>query len=391
MLKKNKNKLQETPDKKIIFYKRFSFYLLLIIAAVAVYFTYAYYFTNEGIKPEFLKSFLIEILSTIFSIIVLGYIYQVFLENEVNKTMKQDIVETIQMNDGNLLDAFSNTHKQHFIKENLNSIIGQKYGSLLFDGLIKKYTSTDITYRENYEYNVEINEFNTKLKFKKLDNLHTSDYYSLSQSVIYEKHLVEKKNDIEFKIVLALTENSLDHWLKDNNVFIREIIMFDEIETTLSSLTPEEFSLFLVDFLRLKITFFIKKEDETKVNIDIRDCVCVTFINNIDISAIEISLSKEKIKEFLIMDGQETYYKCKVEFCIPYPKSFKRFHFVLPEPTVKPKFTIRFDKEIKNPDYVSYLTNNTKGFEIEKNDNNLFTVTTNEITYPRSGIVFFWS
>lgn len=377
-------------NEKNLTLKRWIIYFIVIIMLLSLVLILLF-FDREIFNKGFLDSLGIELVSSFVAILILGWGYQIYTENEFNKKIKKDIITTIQLNEGNLLKAFTNAQKQLFIQENLNSIIGQKYGSLLFDGLIKKYTCSNITYRENYEYNVEINEFDSKLKFPKLATLNLSDYYSLSQSIKYEKHFVEKKNNVEFKIVLALTENSLDHWLNDNNVFIREIIMIDGIETILGSMSSDEFKLFLIDTIRLKITFCIKKDEETKVKIDIKNEITASFINNEDTSAIVICLSKEKINEFLMLDGQESYYKCKVEFCIPYQKSFKRFHFVLPEPTVKPKFTIRFDKGIKNPDYVSYLTNNTKGFEIEKNENNLFSVTTNEITYPRSGIVFFWS
>ncbi len=373
-------------NKEKLFLRRQIFYLLIIIGTFLIVACY-YFYIDIKMRDDFFNNFISEITSTAISIIILGWGYQIYTENESKKIMKQEIVETIQLNDRNVLDAFSIAKKEKFIETNIKSIIGEKYGTLLFDGMIKKYVNENVTYRENLDYYGEFVPINNNLIFADLLELNSSKYFKLNQRVTYKKHFIESVDNIEFKLVFAFNEKSLDFWLKDNSVFWREIMNFEGIDEVIKKLDHVQLLNFFTNFAHLRIWFFNENDEANPIENEF----IIKFIDNSDTKAIELSLTNQAIKKYFFKSEQKITYKCRVFFSIPYLKEFRRFHFILPEPTINTKFTVRFNQQISNIDYVSYLTDNTKGFNQEYDaEFHEYTITTTDITFPRSGIVFFW-
>lgn len=84
-------------------------------------------------------------------------------------------------------------------------------------------------------------------------------------------------------------------------------------------------------------------------------------------------------------------FSCKASFKIPLCKSKKRFHYVVSEPTLAPRFSFKYDKTFLNLDYLTYFTQAEEPFNVEKEELiNKFTFQTDKVVFPRSGIVFFW-
>jgi hypothetical protein len=368
-------------NEKNLTLKRWIIYFIVIIILLSLVLSLLL-FDREIFNKGFLDSLGIELVSSFVAILILGWGYQIYTENEFNKKIKKDIITTIQLNEGNLLKAFTNTQKQLFIQENLNSIIGEKYGSYLFNGLLKKYVDQNVSYREDFNYNVDIDLYPPKYSLKCLNAIDLTKYYKCHQRIQYEKHFNKGENTFVFKIVFVFDEKNLDEWMNDNNVFVREILNFTDIENAYETLSSN-LGNFFFDDLKLKISFL---KDNSKSEFT-RDKVLIKSIPK----GIELSISQKEIIEYIKEDSTGAYYACRVEYCIPYSIDFKRFHFVLPEPTTNPTFTIRFCDQIKEIKHVQYLTNNSCGFSIESLENNSYIVKSSETTYPRSGMVFFWS
>lgn len=373
-------------EKKIKLYKTTSFWLFVsLITVIAVIIMERLLFPGE--KFFELKDLINNIISTIVVILIFSFIYEYFVANEKNKILREEILNSIQ-HDIDTLNLFAIESKLNFIKTIVSSIIGKKYGPLLFDSVISKYLKDEVTYREDFDYEVEIFESRDDIKITDDITLNKDKYYLLSQTITYSKHYPIDFSIPEFKIVFAFDENSLDYWMNDNNVFFREILQIEELENKLQSFNINDFTKFVKEYLCLRLAFLTETgtafEDSFEYN-----------INNIGYDnsrGLEITLKNRAIiNNFIMYDKYSKYYKCNLSFKMPFIKSMKMLHFVLPEPTISPKFSIKFDRRINGIKHLSYLTNSAKNVNIVY-DHNLskYYVNTLEAIYPRSGVIFLW-
>ena len=378
-------------DKTIKSQKAFIFWLFLFIASIIliviyIIFTYLVYEGNtEMTFTQLTLNLLIKIFTTLFSIIILGFLYQWFVEKETAIITQQRIIQAIQSNE-NVLNLFTFEERENFIKNNIISIIGKNHGEELFNSLLKRYLDKKLTYRNNYSYDVSLLE--EQNNFPSLNKTNNKNDLVLTQRLTSAKHFSKKRKDIGFKIVLPFDEKSLDYWLDDEMVFMREILRVENIDSIIRGLNKNNLREFVLKELLLKIEFLDKNDNVIMTGNDIE----VIYHNDISKRGLEIILNeKEFRKQCIFFENDIVYYKAKASFKVPFSEASGRFHFIITEPTIKPRFSIIFDKKITNIDYMTYFSQKEDGFKWDTNNDYLnYKIYADSIIYPRSGIIFFW-
>lgn len=376
-------------DNKLLLYKKLSFWLaiaFLVLSTVVIVYALINQRTLE-LKYKVVLDLCYQIMTTIIAILIFGFFYQEYLEQENSQLLKKNIIESMLLND-DVLTLFTKEKKLVFIENIVKSLIGEKYGIVLFDSLIKRYLEQDILYRENYEYNVEINESKKDFKLKDNNNISKETYYLLTQSITYSKHFKAKINPMDYKIVFAFNEESLNNWFDDQLIFFREVIDITPLKNCIESYNKSDLQELVQNLLCLKISFYDKNNKLIAPDIH----YSVDYISEKNKKGLEVIINKKDLSKCIIDNIDTKYYRCNVSFHMPVEKIRKRFHFVLPEPTLSPKFSIRFDTSFLDIDYVEYLTNSSKEVKISKDIYlSKYSICTTEMIYPRSGIVFFWN
>jgi hypothetical protein len=303
---------------------------------------------------------------------------------------KKRIIDSIQ-GDNKMLSLFSISQRENFILNNIKSIIGEKYGIQLFNKVIKNYLDTNLFYREEYKYDVEIMELDEdiEIKNKKIDK---SGYFVQNQTLVSTKHFSENKSNISFKIIFAFNEQSLDYWLNDGDVFMREILWVDNFSGVISSLAPEELCSLIKENFLLKINFFDTLDNEYDEEIIFNTTFINKTIKGILIQGIEVLVTDSVVKNYLSKIEGTLFYKAKVSFKIPFSKKINRFYFVIAEPTIHPEFSFKYYNGINRVNYITYFAQKDDTFKINKSIQlNKFNAVSRETIYPRSGIIFFWN
>ncbi|HEY8929290.1 MAG TPA: hypothetical protein VIM55_08875 [Mucilaginibacter sp.] len=371
--------------------KRLIVWLSLVIAFLIALFFKIYpssvndYFTSG----KFVKDLGSDLSSALLTLLTFGLIYQVYTEKENREIAKKDIIDALQADAGTLALLSENT-RMAFIKNTVCSIIGEKYGSLLYSNVIERYIEETTSWRENLVYNVEFNKADEDFSFKGIPEMRQENYYSQEESLTYTKHFKKGTKNIPFRVVFAFNDKDLDHLMGDKFIFFRGIIQVDGFEEAVEEYVPQDFKDFMEKCLNLRFTFFNANENPVLGgSASISDFCNITYIND-EVKRIEITLKDELLKEILMEDGDSVHYHCKMTFKMPFSKKNTKFHLALPEPTLNPTMKLRFDKSIKNIDYFTIFSNSSKKLKFTK-EGSTYTISTPEIIYPRSGAIFFWS
>lgn len=378
-------------DKDFLRHKIWIIYLILIIIIISMAVGYYEFLSSEKVTlKNILEDLYLTLFSALFTIFVIGIFFELYLRKTNSDIDKKRIIDAIQ-GDNKMLSMFSHSQRENFIQNNIKSIIGERYGNQLFKRVIKNYLDINLIYREEYKYDVEILELDDDFIISNY-KISKTDYYAQNQLLISTKHFSEKKSKISFKVIFAFNEQSLDYWLNDEDVFMREILWIDNFSSEISGLSPVELCKFIKDKFLLKINFFDTSDNEYDEEIIFN----TTFINETIkgnlIQGIEVRVSDNLVKKYLCKKDETLFYKAKVFFTIPFNKRINRFYFVIAEPTIHPEFSFKYYNGINRVNYITYFAQKDDTFKISKsNQFNKFNAYSKETIYPRSGIIFFWN
>ncbi|MCG6186378.1 MULTISPECIES: hypothetical protein [Maribellus] len=377
--------------KKILTHKIWIFFLSLVVIIVLMAWGYREFFYDDNATfSEIVENIYLTLFSSLFTIFVIGIFFEFYLRNTNNDLEKKRLVETIQ-GDSLMLEMFSYSQRKQFILKNIKSIIGEKYGEQLFNSVIKKYLDGNLIYRDEYQYDVEIVELDNDININNY-KISSSGYFIQNQNLISTKHFSNKLSSPKLKVIFAFDEQSLDYWLNDENVFMREILFLDNSPAFFNSLSQQDLYAFVKDTLSLKINFYDKEDNESDNISEFSVNLINTENKGVLIQGIEVSVSDSIVRKYILQKEKSRFYKAKVSFGIPLMKENNRFYFVIAEPTTNPKFTFRYPKGIKNVDYITYFAQKDDTFKINL-DKRLkkYSIYSRDTIYPRSGIIFFWS
>lgn len=330
-----------------------------------------------------------DLFSSLLTLLTFGLIYQIYTEKENRETARKDIIDALQ-SDNSTLSLLSEITKMNFLKNTVCSIIGEKYGALLYSNLIEKYIIENTSWRENFTYKIAFNKGDEDFSFKGIDKISRDEYFLQEQSLTYTKHFKPGTKDIPFKIVFAFNDRDLDRLMAEKSIFFREIIQVKGIGEAVKDYNAQDFKDLIEKGLNLKLKF-CKDDDTTIVDSSnmAGEVYNVSYVNG-EVKRIEITLKDAVQKKIHITDNNSIHYTCKMTFKMPFNKKTTKFHLALPEPTLNCSVDLRFDRSIKNIDYFTIFSNSSRKLKFIEEEFN-YSLQTTEMIYPRSGALFFWS
>ncbi|MFN0215552.1 MAG: hypothetical protein ACKVT2_14945 [Saprospiraceae bacterium] len=386
-------------DDKILFYKRQIFWLWTLVVTGIGLASYFLYFSILGevkngkifwdAANDVLKNLSLELISTLLTIVIFVFFYEAYTQRSNRDMLQKEIAESFMLHE-TVLAKFNTIEKHNFLAQILKSLIGKERASMLYEYMLKRHLDNRVNYRDTEAYDVEILEMNSNFVLKKDIVISNSEHYVMNQNYLTTKRFPPSTTAIDFRVIFTFSEQSLDYWLNDNFVFMREIISSPETEFAIKTFDENELYKMVNEAFGLRLKFYDEKEKEISGNFEY-------LVKAIDIDkvtkAIEIKVNADKLKPALLLDksSNSQYYCCKVSFRIPFLKSKRRFHYVLSEPTNAPRFSFKYDKSFQNIDFITYFTQSDDIFSIEKDDLACkYSFFTKKMVYPRSGVVFFW-
>ncbi|MEP0366161.1 MAG: hypothetical protein ABJN36_06640 [Cyclobacteriaceae bacterium] len=332
-----------------------------------------------------------DLIITFISLLFFGFFYQIYSEKEARKIRIEETAQAIQ-GDLEVLDNFPQSLKQQFIRNGVISLLGQNQGSKLYDQVINNYLDDGLLCRNKFRYIVEI-QHASELFFAKLTGLEQGTFYALDEKLSCSKHFLKNKvdkKDITFKIAFARDEKSLEYWLNDDHVFMREVIGITQWEDFYHSHQGGRFTK--ETFLEsIELHVMLENKDGSK-SLNICDELEMKIINDEKekLFGIELALNKRfDFADYLFEDEDSFHYKSDVSFIIPYSKKMNRFHFIISQPTQSPYFQITYPPELK-VDYLPYSQVKDKLNPHVINQRTI-SVESSDIVFPRSGVVFYWT
>ena len=326
-------------------------------------------------------------LITIFTVTIL---YDIITRTNHTKVFERALTNVIGGN-SSILDALSADSKRMFVKNSVESVLGEDTGGALFSDLIKPLMDSGAGYRRNYKYEIEIlaNEDRPDMKSSPLrlkKAILDSKYNWVQESIEYQLFDPESDSDLKlngpFSIVLTFDKDSLDTFIRRDDIFFRSLIELDEQDRDiLFSLSDAEIREFVLGTMGLSC-----RNAHTGA---------ILALEKFDIDRTSGKTPVVKILTGQFENESEKNY-LRVDLVYPHYKSITHFTVLLPQPSNKPKIRFKVSREQKNLSKVLYFSNipderikidslktgnNLNGYYIEINDGWVF---------PTSGVTFAW-
>lgn len=325
-----------------------------------------------------------SISSTVFSIIIVGFAYQLLIAKNNRKLLKEDVAESLFLNNS-LFFLLKHDKKLKYVEPIIKSlIVDSNYNKMLTDWLTYNCLSKNSSFRKNLKCEITIGNDTDKFDaFFETVGISKDRYFDINQSIQYSKHFnnVTSINDIDFKIFFGFNHESFEFWMDNRFVFFRDVI---SIDTLIDKVKEPSFDLqgFIKNVLNLKLSFLTK-------NGEYCNALYKASITN-DNSGILIELDdiNNFRKLFLIVD----HYTCKLTFCQPFNINRNTICLIIPEPTIGIEYEINFDNKelLNNSGSISFLTD-ARSRLIKIPEHRKYKFQDNKLFLPRSGFVVYWS
>lgn len=349
-----------------------------------------------GVKTNFINIFT-EILSSIVGMLV------VFLCWEIAKNRRDEeahdkhicdlIMRLMQHDNGMISELYSNYSADRVLKNCL-----AYYNGKLSDSFLRYFKANMTSYRTSLNYRVEIGP---------KEIIDGQSIYNQTQIVSYTRHFKVKnvKDQYSFQCFFAMKPQLLEKRMNQSIWFFREIITDTLLIKKLSENINNKDEVIQLINLEMYLGNLSEKLPSSSITMD-------PFIENNEIIGISFKVSIEQ-KDFTFTpdkpDAKSGYisYSGKISFDL---NSTNTFYCVFPEPCLKPKFSIRFDKSIKitnvervtclsipstdDPD-LTYDYDDSKPYNpgyrwIDEKQRMMLDVDNGVFVLPRSGIYFNW-
>lgn len=326
-------------------------------------------------------------LITIFTVTLL---YDLITSTNHTRVFERALTNVIGGN-STILDALSADSKRMFVKNSVESVLGNDTGGALFSDLIKPLMDSGAEYRRNYKYEIEIlnsADFpDMKKSPSRLKNaILGSKYNWVQESIGYQLFDPELGSDVKlngpFSIVLTFDKESLDKFIRRDDIFFRSLIELDgKDKEVLFSLSDDQIEKFVLEVMGLRCS-----NAHTGVNLSF-DKFLVDRTNPLS-PVIKITTGQFE------SSSEKNY--LHVDLIYPHYKSITHFTVLLPQPSNKPKIRFKVSKAQKNLAKILYFSNipddrikveslksgkTLRGYYIEISDGWVF---------PTSGVTFTW-
>ena len=298
------------------------------------------------------------------------------------------------------LHRLSDTAQKDIVKKTLQAILSERYGTIVYDQIVKFYLDEKDPYRPHYRYTI--------------DCLKEPDEILSKSEAVQEVYSKIQENDEGFLWMQQVTEIIQCSYKKiDARDFPRKLSVAFCFDTTVYNSLRVERRRVLRELLRLPEDL-IELLRSYKSSEQLRDIILGLFdfqmigqpdtAHNIDVRWQSFKNMKQAYFEIifdnLAKEGEEdengwVEYNINIGFTIPHVRRNTNFSVSLPLPTNSPQ--IEFSREagtIKNLEPVTYLSQFGISQELSSVDDEFgprrWRYRTHHWIFPMSGIMFVW-
>lgn len=349
-----------------------------------------------GVKTNFINIFT-EILSSIVGMLVVFLCWEIAKnrrdEEAHDKHLSDLIMRLMQHDNGMIRELYSNYSADRVLKNCLAF-----YNDKLADSFLRYFKANMASFRTSLNYRVEIGP---------KEIIEGRPVYNQTQIVSYTRHfkVMNIKEKYSFQCFFAMKPQLLEKRMNQSIWFFREIITDSQLIKQLSEKINDKEEVIRLMNLEMYLGNLSEKLPSSAIEME-------PFIEKDEVIGISFKVSIEQ-KDFTFTpdtpDAKSGYisYSGKISFDL---NSSNTFYCVFPEPCLKPKFSIRFDKSIQistvervtclsipsNEDpNLTYSDDDSTPFNpgyhwIDEKQRMMLDVDNNIFVLPRSGVYFTW-
>lgn len=314
---------------------------------------------------------------------------------QVNSTIIGTLLKIYGGAEQEIFSQLPDDEKQRIVRKSVVNILGNEYGSVLFDEILAPYLDKEINYRDSFQYHIACND-SLKIADNKVANsnvvreflaLTRDDYIWVSQSLTYTRFSATDNKQIPHLIArFTFSQDQLNQFIVTDELFFREIIRVPErVSTLLTQMSEKQ----LREFLRDVLGFRVFSPDG------------VTALSHTAHWIVDHS-THEKFIEIRIANPTNAYQGsgCRLEFTLPHDKFEKEFLVTMPVPT-KSGAEVSFTKSpsMKNLSYIPFISSfRHKNYEAthhtatpsDSDGPDTINIRLTGWSFPTSGMVFVW-
>lgn len=327
--------------------------------------------------------------------IVLG----VFLKWDEIKRVDSAITRTlVAIYGGAEREIFSqlpDAEKQRIVRKSVVNILGDEYGSVLFDEILAPYLDREINYRDNFQYSIVCRDAlpiatgkaTSTDSAKEFISLTKGEFIWVSQSLAYTRSSATDDKEIPHLYArFTFSQDQLNQFIVTDELFFREIIRVPEsVRNLLYNMNERHIGEFFREILGFRV---FSADGLTALNYSTH--------------WIEDHSTREKFIEFRIDNPSNAYRGsgCRLEFTLPHHKTEKEFLVTIPVPTksgAEISFTrspsmrmlsyIPFFSSFRQQNYEAVPSTLTPG---DINGPETIKLHLTGWSFPTSGMVFVW-